>query len=55
MIKKTYSDVLCQAEAIVKNPLNRNRRGDLNQTSKRRISRLVVRITYLSQFESNNN
>ena len=55
MKRKTYSDVLRQAEAIAQNPLNRNRRGDFNAPTKRRISRLSLKVAYLSQFEVINN
>jgi hypothetical protein len=51
MRNKRYSDVICQAEAIVQNPANRTRRGTLRTRAQRRVDRLVVKITYLSQFE----
>ncbi len=43
--------MICQAEAIVQNPANRTQRGTLRTRAQRRVDKLVVKITYLSQFE----
>lgn len=51
MKKPNYSDVLCKAEAIAKNPKNLRKDGQFKTPIKRRLNSLTNRIVFLSQFE----
>lgn len=55
MKTKTYSDVLCKAEAIATNPKNLRKNGRFKKPVQRRLTRLTNKIAFLSQFETNNN
>jgi hypothetical protein len=55
MKRKSYSDVLCKAEAIATDPKNRCKSGRFKAPVQRKLSRLSLRIAFLSQFEINNN
>jgi hypothetical protein len=54
MKKQTYTDVLCKAEAIAKDPKSLKKNGRFKMPVQRRLSRLSVRIAFLSQFEKPN-
>ena len=54
-MKKSYSDALRKAEVIVSNPKSFCKNGRFKKPVERRVTRLVNRITFLSQFQSNNN
>lgn len=51
MRKKRYNDVICKAEELVNNPLNRTRSGKLRARVQKKVNRLVLKVTYLTQFE----
>jgi hypothetical protein len=55
MKRKTYSDVLCKAEAIASDPKNLCKNGKFKKPVARRLTRLAQRIAVLSQFEINSN
>lgn len=52
MRKIRYSDVLCKAEALAKDPKNLNSRGQLKSGVQRKLNRMSFRIAFLSQFEN---
>lgn len=45
------ADVLSKAEAFAKDPKNINSRGQLKPRAKYMLNKMVMKITYLSQFE----
>lgn len=49
------ADVLSKAEAFAKDPNNLNSRGKLKPRAKHRLDKMVMKITYLSQFEKPSN
>lgn len=48
------ADVLSKAEAFAKDPKNLNSRGKLKPRAKHQLNKMVMKITYLSQFEKPN-
>lgn len=45
------ADVLCKAEAFANDPKNLNSRGKLKPRAKHKLDKMIMKITFLSQFE----
>lgn len=54
MTNTRFDRTLRKAEAIVESKDNYTSRGKLKSRQQKRVDRLINKITYLSQFESNN-